>query len=732
MREYTKAPDIEAWAGAGSDELEAALRDRPDVLATAQYAWMFVYPVRDGALPPEGMYVALSDTFGTDIAVPRIVAGRAADPARADEMTINEAFAELLDLRVGDRIELRSNPDVVVQAATVVGIHRGTRDLNQDAGLGSALLTPAFGRRWFEPYRDAWATTNNEGYPRVVSARFVPGTDLDQVIAELRRQFPDQVPERVDNDSVALSDALSAQRTAYTLLAVIGGVGALAALGQAMSRRIRRSSDELAVLSVLGLSRPERMIAVLGAPLVASAAGAMAAPAVAYAGSGIVPRGLAHRVDPTPGRHVDWLVGIVGAGAAVVLLALVGTAVARRATIHQQAPATAGRRRSTIAHPARLFGLRVAGGWATRANRATARSQLAGLIGATALVAAVATWSAAAHHISAHPQLWGKTWDATVEINEKKLSTTTDLSGQDLWPMISSLGDRLTTNDALVAAIAAVQDGSVTIGGHQLEAEVIDTRRGTVWPPLVRGRDARAPDEINASEGIAARAGWKLNSSITVGTTSVRLVGEVVVPQFGTGEFGQTVLMSPAALERIGGFDIANSAYLFINLAPGATRDDLAAVIGDQFDILEPFPPSPVLGVRSIGGVDTLLLAFIAAISVAALIHGVRGAARQRRRDHAVMRALGARSRLVASATAWHTAFILGTGALVGIPVGWILGRLVWSRTATGMGVVVDYPSPVPMLATIVVSTIVVGSLIASGLGAVAANRSSTRSLSQE
>ncbi len=733
LRAYTKAPDVESWVYSRADELEAAFRARPEVLATGQYAWMFVYPVLESPLPPEGMYVALSDTIGRDIAVPTIVAGRAADPTRADELTLNEAYAQQLGLRPGVRVELRSNPDTVVQTATVVGIHRGTRDLNEDAGAASALLTPAFGRRWFQQYRDAFEKASPEGFPTVVSARFSPGTDLDRVTADLRQQFPDQSPARVDDDTTALNDALSAQRTAYTLLAAIGGVGGVGALGQALSRRIKRSTDELAVLSVLGLSRSQRLVAVLGAPLTAIVIGAAVAPAFAYAASGTVPRGLARRVDPTTGRHVDLLVGLLGIGVAVMLMGLVGVAAAARSTIRSDGAAIGTRRATTITAPSRLFGLRVAEGWATRANRTTARAQITGLVGAIALVAAVATWTACAHHVSAQPQTWGWRWDATVEINEKKLSTNTNyMTGQDMWPLVSGLGKRLVNNDDIVSAIAAVQDGTVTIDGHQVEAAVIENSRGTIWPALVRGNAARAPDEFDAGQDLINRAGWKLGDQIPVGPTSLRLVGEIVSPTFGNGSFGQTVVMSSLALDRIGGFENTNSSYLFVDLAPGATRTALSAAIGDQFDILDPIPPSPVLGLRAIGGVDELLLAFIVAVGTAALVHGVRSATRQRRRDHAVMRALGARSPFIAAATAWHTSFILGIGAVVGIPVGWIVGRLVWDRTAAGMGVVVEHASPLPMLAAIVAGTIAIGSLVAATLGAVAARRPSTRLLRQE
>jgi hypothetical protein len=731
MRSFTKAPDIESWVFSRADELEAAVRARPDVVATGRFAWMFVFPVVDSQLPPEGMYVALSDSYGRDIAVPIIVAGRAADPTRTDELTINEAYAADLGIRPGDRVELRSVPETVVQTATVVGIHRSTRDLNEDAGGISALLTPAFGRRWYDAYRAAFDATSNEGFPTVVAARFAPGTDLDGVVADLRQQFPDQAPDRVDSDSTSLGAALSAQRTAYTLLTAIGGLGALAALGQALSRHIKRSTDELAVLPVLGLSRARRVVAVLGAPLAASAVGALLAPVAAYAGSGAVPRGLARRVDPAPGRHIDLLVVVVGAGGTVVLLGITAAVLAVRATARKQTDVIAAHRTTLIAEPSRLFGLRVAGGWATRSSRASARSQIVGLVGAVALVAAVATWSAAARHVASDASLWGWRWDTTVELNEKKLSTRTD-DRQSLWPRVSDLGDRLARQPQLVSALAAVQVGSLTIGGHQIEADAIDTRVGTIWPPLVRGREARSPDEIDAGQDLVSRAGWKLGDQIAVGSTTVRLVGEVVSPAFGTGTFGQTVVMTPAGLDRVGGFENTNSSYLFVNLAPGTTRTMLATEAGDQFDILDPITPSPVLGIEAIGGVDELLLGFIAVIGAVGLAHGVRSATRQRRRDHAVMRALGARSRFVASATAWHTVFNLGAGALVGIPVGWMLGRFVWNRTADGMGVVVGYPSPTPMLATIVGATVVIGALVAILLGASAARRSSTRVLRQE
>jgi hypothetical protein len=730
MRAATHAADVEAWVYDHPDELEAALRARPDVVATAQYAWMFVYPQIEKPIPAEGMYVALSDSYERDIAQPLIVAGRAADPTRADEVTINEAMADVTGLRPGDHVELRSGPDVVHQPATIVGIHRSTRDLNEDAGAISGLLTPAFGRKWFGPYRDAYVAEAPNGYPTVVTARFAPGTDLDAVTAQLRQEFGDRAPERVDDDVTSLGDALDAQRTAYALLAAIGGVAALAALGQAVSRRVRRIGEELDVLVALGQSRGQRVAATITAPAIAIAAGAVLAPAAAYLASNVVPRGLASRVDPSPGRHIDLLVAGLGVLAAVCMLGLIGLAAARRAT-RRVDDELAARHHTPVGHPAQLFGLRVACGWASRAGRAAARSHAGALIAAFALIVAVATWSTAAHHVTAAPRLWGTTWDVTVGFDETHAGDEF-ATADALWPQIDQLGQQLANRPDLVDHLATDQVGTVTIEGVQLEADVIDDRLGAVWPAVVHGRSPRGADELDAGAGIAGRADWHMGDELHSDHGSARLVGNVVAPNFGTGEFGQTLVMSPAALDRLGGFDLRNSSYLLIDLAPGATPEQLQQALDRRFTLIAPQMPSPVLGVRSIGSVDRVLLAFIAVVTLATLVQGVRSATRQRRRDHAVLRALGARPPLIARTTGWHVAYVVGLAIAVGVPVGLAAGRFVWSRTATSMGVVVRYPSPLPALMAIIGGALAASVVVAGALGVLAAGRATTQWLRRE
>ena len=594
----------------------------------------------------------------------------------------------------------------------------------------SGLLTPAFGRKWWAPYRDAYVAQSPNGYPSVVTARFAPGTDIAAVTAQLQQQFGERAPQRVDDDVTSLGDALNAQRTAYALLAAIGGAAALAALGQAVGRRVRRTGEELDPLVALGQSRIQRIVATLGPPLLAVAAGAVLAPALAYFGSAALPRGLARRVDPGRGRHVDWVVVGVGAIAVLGLLGLVGLTAARRAT-RRAGPELAGRHQSPLRDPAQLFGVRVAFGWASRAGRSAARSHAGALIAAVALIVGVVTWSTAAHHVAAAPSLWGATWDATVGFDETQAESNF-ASADDLWPQIDRLGRQLAGRPDLVEHLATDQVGTITIDGVQLEADVIDDRLGAVWPAVVRGRAPRGQDEIDAGRGVASRAGWQLGDQLHSDHGAVRLVGNVVVPNFGTGEFGQTLVMSQDALDRLGGFDLRNSSYLLIDLAPGVDAGQLRQALDSRFTLIEPLMPSPVFGVRSIGAVDRALLAFIAIVAIAALIQGLRSATRQRRRDHAVLRALGASRGLIARTIGWHMIYVAGLTLVVGIPVGWVLGRFVWNRTATGMGVVVRYPSPLPTMIAIVGGTLAVALVVACALGVAAAARATTQSLRRE
>jgi putative ABC transport system permease protein len=146
---------------------KSEVSERAGVTDVAAFAYMSMS--YEGYEPAEGWrtlgaFVGLTPSFLRTLYSPLILEGRATDPERADELTINEAAARITGLRPGDDIVLTSEPAVVRQHAVVVGIHRGPFDVGLNGNQPGLLLTPAFGRQWFAPYLDALPADLRSGF----------------------------------------------------------------------------------------------------------------------------------------------------------------------------------------------------------------------------------------------------------------------------------------------------------------------------------------------------------------------------------------------------------------------------------------------------------------------------------------------------------------------------------------------------------------------------------------
>ena len=64
----------------------------------------------------------------------------------------------------------------------------------------------------------------------------------------------------------------------------------------------------------------------------------------------------------------------------------------------------------------------------------------------------------------------------------------------------------------------------------------------------------------------------------------------------------------------------------------------------------------------------------------------VQASTRRRRRDLAVMKALGMTRRQVRAIVLWQTSTILVLAAVLGLFFGWVAGHLVWSAFASSIG----------------------------------------------
>jgi ABC-type antimicrobial peptide transport system permease subunit len=117
--------------------------------------------------------------------------------------------------------------------------------------------------------------------------------------------------------------------------------------------------------------------------------------------------------------------------------------------------------------------------------------------------------------------------------------------------------------------------------------------------------------------------------------------------------------------------------------------------------------PAQIVDYRTIGDTPVLLAAGLASGAVIALALTLIASVRRRRRDLAIMKTLGFTRRMLAATVAWQATVDGLIGSVVGIPIGIILGRELWTLFARDINAV---PQPtVPALSLLLVG---VGSIV--------------------
>ncbi len=87
---------------------------------------------------------------------------------------------------------------------------------------------------------------------------------------------------------------------------------------------------------------------------------------------------------------------------------------------------------------------------------------------------------------------------------------------------------------------------------------------------------------------------------------------------------------------------------------------------------------------------------------------------RRRRRDLAILKALGFVSRQVRATVAWQATAIAATGLVIGLPLGVAAGRWAWTLLARGFAI-----EPVPVISALVLLSVPAVLLMANLVAAV-------------
>lgn len=534
--------------------------------------------------------------------------------------------------------------------------------------------------------------------------------------------------------------------TALGVLAAAAGAVTLVVLALAVARELRRTDADRATWWRLGLSRRDHVVA-LGVPMsVAIAAGLVAAVGAAWWLSPIAPLGSVRSVEPSPGRELSPWVAAVGAGLAALGAGIVVLLCARAARRVARAPVAdrevaAGQRAAqrlvpAVARPDVAEGVRAALGGSRGAGLVVASSTVAVGVLLTAVV-----FGASLSRMLSAPASYGWPWD---------VAAMTGAGYGDLD--LAAVEETLDGRDDVASWTALGLPSDITVDGHPVQAVVGLEERDGVDFAVVDGRLPRAGDEVALGALTAAERGVGVGDEIdldgpSLGPRRVTITGIAVIPPLGQLQADRAGPGSGMVLPRdaLGSDEEVTDLLTFVgvDLTPGADAEAVHADIRNDvrgwdslgsrpFEYSDPVRPAEVVNVRSMRSVPLLVGALLATSAAIGLTVAVLTSVRARRRDLAVLRALGFTGRQVRRAVRAQVVTTMLAALVVGVPLGVAAGRVTWRAFASQLGVATAPAMPGAAVAATIVGALVLAVVVAAVPARVAARITPAEALRTE
>jgi hypothetical protein len=283
--------------------------------------------------------------------------------------------------------------------------------------------------------------------------------------------------------------------------------------------------------------------------------------------------------------------------------------------------------------------------------------------------------------------------------------------------------------------MAGLAIGKMTIGKEIVPAVGIDPIIGKIEATLAAGRLPLRGDEIafgaKTMRNVHAHLGDVVKANIDEHPVRLHVVGVATIPAFGSAAFSEAGL-GTGAIGRAGLFPQqdpeAQGKYNYLLLGYGASGPTPAQTASldrmirgfgctDPTCVLTDIRPAEIDGFRGARGVPLAAGIVLALLLFATLTHTVLSTMRRRQSDLAVLRALGCTRRQLESTMRWQTLMLTGSALIVGIPVGLVANKLVWHAFTERLGVAPGTVFPIAIIALGVLSALVLGYVLATGVG---------------
>ena len=729
FRAETRAGDLDiAFDGPpaeGLDARAAAIARLPQVEVLSRIAYPFVVPADSDQYPYlDFLAIAgLDDHFTNDIERLRVIDGRLPDPQRADEIAVLRTFAEEADLEVGERVRFDSfAPDQLESLFEGGGSPPAGRDftfvvagivdvpLAVSESSGSFVAKAMLTRSFLEAHGDDVAI-----YPGGFIVRLRNGArDIPAVSESIRTLFAGEsglelTPSAEVDEKI--EDSVRIVVLALLLFALIAALAGCVAIAQALARHLAQDAANASTFATLGMTRAERVatLAATAAPI-AIGGGALAVLVAALA-SPLMPIGIARRAEPDRGFAFDGFVLLGGAlcvASLVMLFSVAAAARLARTRANSHGPASAP---SAVARLLRRGNLRpetaIGAGFALDPRAGTAwpvRSATFGVAFGAMGVAAIIVFGASLSTLSASPDRYGAPWDGLVsgftgDVGESAAATLVD--------------------DDDASRVARIATGIGRIRGEEVNVHSIVPLKQTAPVTLLAGRLPDRVGEIALGSETMRAANTALGETIEIigeqGRASAIVVGRLALPiideRSGVGR--GAVVTDDQLMEIITAEE--RSEDLLVDWQTGVDAAGANAELGERLDaeVFEPRTPSEVINLRSVDALPWALAAFLALLATLATVHALMQTTRMRRQELAVLRTLGFERRQLSWTVASQATTLALLGAVIGVPIGIIAGRLLWESISGQLGVVEDPVTPIVALLGLTIAIAVVANLAA-------------------
>jgi ABC-type lipoprotein release transport system permease subunit len=662
---------------------------------------------------------------------PMLLHGRMPDPASVDDVLVDDTAERREHLHVGSVVRLYAfSHDQIVAVSNqgfagsepsrgphfdvrVVGVVRFPGDIavvpiRQDvlaASSGAIYTTPAFVNQYANAVR--WPFRDLPGM-EIVRVQLHDGArDLPAFTDAVRRVGGNEVQILPGWQSYSAAAAVQrgadVEAIALLLFAAIAIMVTIALVVLNIGRMLRVDADDARALVSLGFTRRQLALAVFARSALIALPGTVLAVVFAVLLSPLTPIGLARQAEIHRGTAVN--VAVLAAAAAAVILVFVVCAamLSWLATRHSGETRRVARARRVSIGPAAVE--------ATRAEPPLGRRlAVVAVVIATAGFAAAATFATSLAHLAGSPRQQGWNFDVVV-------GNSNDQSDQQARIV------RALAPDASVADVASVASPPEmpTIDGHAVGLAGFARDKGSLTPLMLQGAPPSEADEIALGRAtlraLHKHVGDRVDLVAGGQHRSMRITGVMLELSAGSafdGKLDQGATVTLAGLKRLEP-DVFVTECL-VRFAPGVDKGAAVARLQREFprEVLQHVSAQDVANLQRVDALPGLLAALLAALALATLAHVLITSVRRRRRDYAVLKAVGFVRAQLARAVVWQTWTLAAIGVVLGVPIGIIAGRWLWRFVADQIGSVQPPVVPANLLTIAVVGTAIVATLVAA------------------